>query len=183
MVIGEGAGVLVIEGLSHARRRGAPVLCEIAGHGMSSDAESVVLTSVEGAARAMAAALADASLPPEAIGYVNAHGTGTPANDVTETRAIREVFGGHAERLAVSSTKSMHGHAMGAAGAIELIATICAVRDGILPPTANFLEADPECDLDYVPNESRPCPVEAALSNSFAFGGLNSVVALRRAPV
>jgi nodulation protein E len=182
MVIGEGAGVLVIESLAHARRRGAPVVCELVGFGMSSDAESVVQTSMEGASRAMASALEDASLPPEAVGYINAHGTGTPANDVTETRAIRKVFGSHADRLAVSSTKSMHGHPMGAAGAIELVATICALNHGTLPPTINFLEPDPECDLDYVPNHARACQVDVALSNSFAFGGLNAVLAIRRGP-
>jgi len=180
MVIGEGAGALVIENLAHARRRGAPVVCELVGFGMSADADSVVQTSIEGASRAMAFALEDASLPPEAVGYINAHGTATPANDVTETRAIREVFGDHADRLAVSSTKSMHGHLMGAAGGIELVATICALEHGILPPTVNLDEPDPECDLDYVPNQARECQVDVALSNSFAFGGLNAALAVRR---
>jgi len=150
------------------------------GFGMSADADSVVQTSIEGASRAMTSALEDASLPPEAVGYINAHGTATPANDVTETRAIREVFGDHADRLAVSSTKSMHGHLMGAAGAIELVATICALEHGILPPTVNLREPDPECDLDYVPNQARECQVDVALSNSFAFGGLNAALVVRR---
>jgi nodulation protein E len=129
--------------------------------------------------RAIGAALRDAGLRPEQIGYINAHGTGTIGNDVTETRAIREVFGAAADNLPVSSTKSMHGHALGAAGAIEAVATLLAMKHGILPPTANYNERDPECDLDYVPNTARPARIEAALSNSFAFGGLNAVIAFR----
>jgi len=147
---------------------------------MSADAGDIVLPSADGAAKALAAALADAQLDAKDVGYINAHGTGTPANDPTETKAIRRVFGAHADRLAVSSTKSLHGHALGAAGAIELIAAIGALRDGVIPPTANFIDADPECDLDYVPNIAREQAVSAALSNSFAFGGLNAVVALKR---
>lgn len=181
LVLGEGAGAFVLETLEHAERRGAAILAEIVGAGMSADAGDIVFPSEAGAARAMRRALADASLTPEDIDYINAHGTGTPANDPTETRAIRQTFGAHADALAVSSTKSMHGHALGAAGAIELIAVIGALRDGVIPPTANFLDADPECDLDYVPNVARERPVHAALSNSFAFGGLNAVIALRRA--
>jgi nodulation protein E len=127
----------------------------------------------------MRAALRDAGLRPEQVGYINAHGTGTPGNDPTETRAIREVFGAHADKIAVSSTKSLHGHALGAAGALEAVATILALHRGILPPTANYNERDPECDLDYIPNQPRAGWVEAALSNSFAFGGLNAVVAFR----
>jgi nodulation protein E len=129
----------------------------------------------------MRAALKDAGIPPEAVGYVNAHGTGTPANDSTETAAIRAVFGAHVSRLAVSSTKSMHGHALGAAAALECVATVLALHDGVLPPTANFRECDPECDLDVIPNFARQAQVEWALSNSFAFGGLNAVLALRKA--
>jgi len=140
-----------------------------------------VLPSEAGAARALAGALKDAQLSAEDIGYINAHGTGTPANDPTESRAIRRVFGAHADKLAVSSTKSMHGHALGAAGAIELVAVIGALREGIIPPTANFLDPDPQCDLDYVPNAAREKKVHAALSNSFAFGGLNAVIAIKRA--
>jgi len=146
---------------------------------MTADAHHITQPTLEGPARAMRAALEDAGLAPEQVGYINAHGTGTPGNDPTETRAIREVFGAHANQLAVSSTKSMHGHALGAAGAIEAVATLLALHEGILPPTANFTEADPECDLDYVPNVARPAKIEAALSNSFAFGGLNAVIAMR----
>jgi len=181
MVLGEGAGIFVLEEYEHARARGATILAEFAGAGMSADAGDIVLPSMQGAARALAGALADARLDAHEIDYINAHGTGTPANDPTETKAIRHVFGAHADRLAVSSTKSMHGHALGAAGAIELIAAIGALREGVIPPTANFLDADPECDLDYVPNVAREQRVRAALSNSFAFGGLNAVLALKRA--
>ena len=180
MVLGEGAGVLVIESEEHARARGAKIYGEIAGFGMSSDAGHITQPSQEGAARAMEAALKDAGLAPEAIGYINAHGTGTAANDLTETRALHQVFGPHAARLAVSSTKSMHGHALGAGGALELIATVLALREGLLPPTANFTTPGEGCDLDYVPNQSRSVRVEAALSNSFAFGGLNAVLCVKR---
>ncbi|HVV96763.1 MAG TPA: beta-ketoacyl-[acyl-carrier-protein] synthase family protein [Rhodanobacteraceae bacterium] len=182
LVLGEGAAVFVLETLERARARGATILAEIVGAGMSADAGDIVFPSEAGAASAMQRALADAKLAPDAIDYVNAHGTGTPANDPTETRAIRRAFGAHADALAVSSTKSMHGHALGAAGAIELVATIGAIRDGVIPPTANFLDPDPACDLDYVPNVAREKSVRAAFSNSFAFGGLNAVLALARAP-
>jgi nodulation protein E len=181
MVLGEGAGIFVLEEYEHARRRGATILAEFAGSGMSADAGDIVLPSETGAAKALAAALADARLVADDIDYINAHGTGTPANDPTESKAIRRVFGARADQLAVSSTKSMHGHALGAAGAIELIAAIGALREGVVPPTANFIDPDPECDLDYVPNTARQVPVRAVLSNSFAFGGLNAVVALKRA--
>ena len=181
MVIGEGAGIFVLEEYEHARRRGATILAEFAGAGMSADAGDIVLPSADGAAKALSGALADAQLAPADIDYINAHGTGTPANDPTESKAIRRVFGAHANNVAVSSTKSMHGHALGAAGAIELVAAIGALRDSVIPPTANFIDADPECDLDYVPNTPREKPVRAVLSNSFAFGGLNCVVALKRA--
>ena len=180
MVLGEGAGIFVLEEYEHARRRGADILAELAGAGMSADASDIVLPSESGAAKALSGALADARLAPEDVDYINAHGTGTPANDPTETRAIRRVFGAHADALAVSSTKSMHGHALGAAGAIELVAAIGALREDVIPPTANFLDPDPECDLDYVPNAPRQKAVRAVLSNSFAFGGLNCVVALKR---
>jgi len=180
LVLGEGAAVFVLETLERAQRRGATILAELAGAGMSADAGDIVFPSDVGAAKAMQRALADARLAPEAFDYINAHGTGTPANDPTETKAIRRTFGTHADALAVSSTKSMHGHALGAAGAIELVATIGAIRDSVIPPTANFIDPDPECDLDYVPNAAREKPVRAALSNSFAFGGLNAVLALRR---
>ena len=181
MVLGEGAGIFVLEEYEHARRRGATILAEFAGSGMSADAGDIVLPSETGAAKALAAALADARLAADDVDYINAHGTGTPANDPTESKAIRRVFGARADQLAVSSTKSMHGHALGSAGAIELIAAIGALREGVVPPTANFIDPDPDCDLDYVPNTARQMPVRAALSNSFAFGGLNAVVALKRA--
>lgn len=179
MVLGEGAGMLVLESADHARARNARPLAELAGFGMSSDAGHITRPSVDGIARAIANALVHASLQPQSIGYVNAHGTGTPANDPAETAALRQVLGERAFNLAVSSTKSMHGHALGASSALELIATVFAVRDGLIPPTANFTEADPECDLDYVPNVARNCHVDVALSNSFAFGGLNVVLAVR----
>ena len=181
MVLGEGAAILVLEPLEAARSRGARVYAEIAGFGMSSDAGHITAPSVEGPVRAMQAALRDANLSPEQVGYINAHGTGTAANDVTETRAIRQVFQKHAERLALSSTKSMHGHALGAAGALEAAATVMALREGVLPPTVNYAQPDPDCDLDVIPNEARAAQVECALSNSFAFGGLNAVLAFRHA--
>jgi nodulation protein E len=179
MILGEGAAMLVIEPLETARARGATILAEIVGFGMSADAGHITQPSADGAARAMRAALRDGAIPQEAIGYINAHGTGTPANDSTETAAIRAVFGAHAGRLAVSSTKSMHGHALGASAALECLATALALRDGVLPPTINFREPDPACDLDVIPNGSRTARVDYALSNSFAFGGLNAVLALR----
>jgi len=179
LILGEGAAVLVLETLEHARARGSRIYAEVAGFGMSADAHHLTNPLAEGAARAMNDALDDAKLPREQITYVNAHGTGTVANDSTETRALRQVFGSHANRLAVSSTKSMHGHALGAAGALEAAATILALHGNFIPPTANFLELDPVCDLDVVPNEARAAQIEAALSNSFAFGGLNAVLAFR----
>ncbi|MBZ5575230.1 MAG: beta-ketoacyl-[acyl-carrier-protein] synthase family protein [Acidobacteriia bacterium] len=181
MILGEGAAMFVLEPLEAARARGASIHAEIVGLGMSADAGHITQPSAEGAARALRAALRDASLAPEQIGYINAHGTATPANDVAETTAIRAVFGALADRLPVSSTKSMHGHALGAAAALECLAATLALRDGFLPPTANFTEPDPECNLDVIPNHSRRVQVEYALSNSFAFGGLNAVLALRKA--
>ncbi|MBE0549959.1 MAG: beta-ketoacyl-[acyl-carrier-protein] synthase family protein [Rubrivivax sp.] len=180
LVLGEGAGIFVLETIEHAQSRGAVILAELCGAGMSADASDIVMPDASGAARAMRAALAQGGLAPVDIGYINAHGTGTLANDATETRAIRAVFGAHADALAVSSTKSMHGHALGAGGAIELVAVIGALREGVVPPTINYLEPDPECDLDVVPNVAQQRSVQAALSNSFAFGGLNAVLALRR---
>jgi nodulation protein E len=180
LVLGEGAGVFVLETLAHAQARGAVVLCELAGAGMTADAADIVMPDASGAARAMRAALAHAGLAPEEVHYINAHGTGTVANDATETRAIRAVFGRHADALAVSSTKSMHGHALGGGGAIELVAVVGALRDGVVPPTINYTGSDPECDLNVVPNVAQQRPVHAALSNSFAFGGLNAVLALKR---
>lgn len=181
LILGEGGAMLVLETFERALARGAKIYGEIAGFGMSSDASHITLPAAEGAALAMRRALEDAGLRPEAVGYINAHGTGTPANDPTEVRAIRQVFGEHSERLAISSTKSMHGHALGAAGALEAAATLLALKEGILPPTANFTEPDPVCDLDVIPNQSRRRQVAAALSNSFAFGGLNAVLAFRAA--
>ncbi len=182
LVLGEGAGIFVLEAMEHALARGATILAELAGSGMTADATDIVMPSADGAAAAMRQALDDAGLAAQDVDYINAHGTGTQANDVTETRAIRLAFGAHADRLAVSSTKSMHGHALGASGALELVAVIGALRDGVVPPTANLDRVDPACDLDYVPNVARSMPVRAALSNSFAFGGLNAVLALKRAP-
>jgi nodulation protein E len=181
MVLGEGAAILVIETRERALARGAEILAEIIGFGSTSDAGDIVLPAAEGAAGAMAACLADAGLAPPDVDYVNAHGTGTSANDATETKALHMVFDDHAKKLAVSSTKSIHGHTLGAAGAIELAATIVAMRGGFIPPTANFTEPDPQCDLDYVPNETRSGQIEVAISNSFAFGGHNATVAVRRA--
>jgi nodulation protein E len=180
MVLGEGAAILVLETLDHAAARGADILGEIVGFGMSADAGDLTAPDPDGMVRAMAAALADASLPPEAVEHVNAHGTGTTANDAAETSALHKTFGTHAARLAISSTKSMVGHALGAAGALEAVAAVMAVHDGIVPPTMNYLGPDPACDLDYVPNEMRRLPLRSALSNSFAFGGLNAVLAFRR---
>ena len=178
MVLGEGAGILVIESFERARRRNAKIYAEIAGAGMSSDAGHLIQPSEQGAVDAIEAALRDAQLTAGEIGYINAHGTGTAINDATETRAIRKVFGPQAPP--VSSTKSMHGHALGASGALELIAATLAIGNGVIPPTVNFLGPDPACDLDCVPNQARPADLRAVLSNSFAFGGLNAVLALRR---
>ncbi len=179
MVIGEGAGMLVLETLDSARARGARIYAELAGFGMSADAAHLIMPAKQGACRAMQAALDDAGMAASDIDYINAHGTGTPVNDVSETAAIHEVFGDHAGHIAVSSTKSMHGHALGAAGALEAIATILALHHGTLPPTVNFTAADPDCDLDYIPNTARAKQIGMAMSNSFAFGGLNSVLAFR----
>jgi len=182
MILGEGGGMLVLETAEAAQERGAHIYAEIAGFGMSSDASHLVQPSPEGAAQAMTAALRDAGLSPGQVTYINAHGTGTPANDESETAAIRLAFGNHADRLAVSATKSMHGHALGAAGALEAIATALAIDRRIIPPTANYQAADPACAMDVVPNTARPATIEAALSNSFAFGGMNAVLAFRRWP-
>ncbi|MGD0500254.1 MAG: beta-ketoacyl-[acyl-carrier-protein] synthase family protein [Bryobacteraceae bacterium] len=179
MILGEGAAMFVLEPMEAARARGARIHAEVTGFGMSADAGHITQPSTEGAMRAMRAALRDAGLTPEQIGYINAHGTGTQANDATEAAAIRAVFGPRAGQLPVSSTKSMHGHALGAAAALECLAAVTALRDGILPPTANFNQPDPDCDLDVIPNHARELQVEYVLSNSFAFGGLNAVLALR----
>jgi nodulation protein E len=180
MLIGEGAAIVVLETLDHARNRGADILAEIAGFGMSADSKDLTAPDVNGMTRAISAALADAALPPDMIDYVNAHGTATTANDHAETVALHQSFGAHARQLAVSSTKSVIGHTLGAAGALEFVAAIMAIREGVVPPTMNYLGADPECDLDYVPNEARRMSVRAILNNSFAFGGLNAVLAARQ---
>lgn len=181
LVLGEGAAVFVLEELEHAKARGATILAELAGAGMSADAGDIVAPSAEGAALSITRALQDAELEAADIGYINAHGTGTVANDATETKAIRIALGAHAQGIPVTSTKSMHGHALGAAGALELAAMVSALEDQFVPPTANFEQADPACDLDIVPNVGRPAKIRAALSNSFAFGGLNAVLAVRQA--
>jgi nodulation protein E len=180
IVIGEGAGVLVLEEWDRASARGAPVQAELVGYGATSDAGHITQPGIDAPVLAIRLALDEGGLRPDDIDYVNAHGTGTKLNDSTETTILKRAFGSHAAKLAVSSTKSMHGHAMGASGAIELIATLLAMRHAVVPPTINYTEADPECDLDYVPNTARPLPIGAAISNSFAFGGLNAVLAVRR---
>ena len=181
-VCSEGAGILVLETLEHASRRDARIYAEIVGYGMSGDAHHMTAPDPEGdgAARAMRGALRDAALAPTEVGYINAHGTSTPYNDKFETLAIKRVFGEHAARLAVSSTKSMTGHLLGAAGGIEAIASILALRHGILPPTINYETPDPDCDLDYVPNQARKQDVDVALSNAFGFGGTNATIAFRK---
>jgi len=180
MVQGEGAGVFVFEEYERAWTRGAEILCEVIGYAMSSDASDIVMPSKQGAARAMSGALVDAQIDKEAVGYINAHGTGTTANDKTECAAVADVFGQHADNLMISSTKSMHGHLIGGTGAVELLACVMAVRDGVIAPTIGYEEPDPECALDVVPNEARETDVSVALSNAFAFGGLNAVLALRK---
>ncbi|HXM54374.1 MAG TPA: beta-ketoacyl-ACP synthase II [Candidatus Dormibacteraeota bacterium] len=181
-VMGEGSVMFVLEELEFARRRGARVLAEVAGYGASADMHHFTAPHPEGAGaiRAMRKALAKADLEPEAVDYVNAHGTSTKLGDVAETKAIREVFGAHADRLAVSSTKSVHAHLLGAAGAMEAAACVLAIDRGLLPPTINLEQPDPECDLDYVPNRARPATVDVAISNSFGFGGHNATLVIRR---
>ncbi len=178
MVQGEGAAVFIFEDYEHARARGANILAEVTGFAMSSDASDIVTPNIRGAIRAMRGALRSAGLNPESVGYINAHGTGTAANDRTECAAVREVFGVHADNLMISSTKSMHGHLIGGTGAVELLACVMALREGVVAPTINHEEFDPECDLDVVPNEAREARVTAAMSNAFAFGGLNAVLLL-----
>ncbi|SIT76824.1 beta-ketoacyl-[acyl-carrier-protein] synthase family protein [Pontibaca methylaminivorans] len=180
MVQGEGAGIFVFESLDHARARGAEILAEVIGYAMTADAGDIVMPSKHGAARAMSGALRDGGINAEDIGYINAHGTGTAANDKTECAAVADVFGRHADNLMMSSTKSMHGHLIGGTGAVELLACIMALRDGVIAPTIGYEEPDPECMLDVVPNAAREARVDVALSNAFAFGGLNAVLALRR---
>ena len=180
MALGEGAGIVVLESWERATARGATILAELAGYGATADAGHITQPGTHAPAKAIATALAQAGLAPSDIDYVNAHGTATRLNDATETSVIKLAFGSHATRLAISSTKAVHGHAMGASAALEFIATVLATREGTVPPTANYTGPDPECDLDYVPNAPRAMPVRAAISNSFAFGGLNAVLAIRR---
>jgi len=180
LILGEGAAMLVLEPLERARARGAQILGEIVGFGMSADAADLTAPDLGGMARAMEGALTDGKLDAQDIQYVNAHGTGTAVNDLTETQALHRVFGAHAGKLAVSSTKSMVGHALGAAGALEMVAMLLAVREAIVPPTIGYLGPDPACDLDYVPNKARAMTIDAAISNSFAFGGLNAVLAVKK---
>ncbi|MES1258336.1 MAG: beta-ketoacyl-[acyl-carrier-protein] synthase family protein [Acidobacteriota bacterium] len=180
MILGEGAAMFAIETLDHALARGAKPIAEIVGFGMSADAHHITQPSAEGPAKAVRMALKDAGIDPEQVGYINSHGTGTTVNDSTETRALKLVFGKNASKLVMSSTKAMHGHTLGAAGAIESTAAILALTGGFIPPTINFSECDPECDLDCVPNVPRSAEFEYAISNSFAFGGLNAVLAFRR---
>lgn len=179
MVLGEGAGMLILESEAHATRRGARIYAQLAGFGMSSDAGHITRPDVAGIACTISNALNNAGVRPEEVDYVNAHGTATPLNDSVETAALHRAFGVHAPRLPVSSTKSMHGHALGASSALELVATVLAVHHNLLPPTANFTEPGKDCDLDYVPNQARAQQVDVAISNSFGFGGLNVVLVVK----
>jgi nodulation protein E len=180
MVQGEGAAVFVFEEYESARARGADILAEVIGFAMTSDAADIVMPSTQGAARAISGALRDAQISADRVGYINAHGTGTAANDKTECAAVADVFGPHADRLMISSTKSMHGHLIGGTGAVELLACILALREGVIAPTIGYEEPDPECALDVVPNEARQATVDVVLTNAFAFGGMNAVIALQR---
>jgi nodulation protein E len=180
MVQGEGAGIFVFEEFEHARARGAEVLAEVIGVAMNSDASDIVMPSKISAERCMVAAMKDARVNPSEVGYINAHGTGTAANDKTECAAVAGALGAHADKVMISSTKSMHGHLIGGTGAVELLACIMALRDGVIAPTINYEEPDPECALDVVPNVAREAKVSVVLSNAFAFGGMNAVLALRR---
>ncbi len=181
-VMGEGAGVLVLEELEHAKKRGAQIYCELSGYGNTADAHHLTAPSPggEGAARSMKMALRSAGLNPTDVSYINAHGTSTPQGDIAETQAIKSVFGDHAKKLAVSSTKGATGHMLGAAGAVETAACVLAIKHGIVPPTINYQTPDPECDLDYVPNVAREMPVNAIVNNSFGFGGHNSTIAAKK---
>ncbi|AKJ02928.1 3-oxoacyl-[acyl-carrier-protein] synthase II [Archangium gephyra] len=181
-VLGEGAGIVVLEELEHAKKRGARILAELVGYGANSDAHHVTAPAPEGegAARCMRLALASAGMNPEDVGYINAHGTSTPLNDANETKAIKTVFGAHARKLAVSSTKSMTGHMLGAAGGAEAVVSVLTLLRRVIPPTINQTTPDPECDLDYVPNQAREQRVDAVMSNSFGFGGTNTVLVFKR---
>jgi 3-oxoacyl-[acyl-carrier-protein] synthase II len=181
IVLGEGSGALVIESEDRARARGARIYAEIVGYGNAADASGISKPDASGQVRAIRAALAEAAIDPSSIGYVNAHGTATPIGDVVETSALRTAFGEHAEKLAVSSTKALHGHLMGGSGAVEMLVAILALHRGVIPPTAHLDRPDPECNLDYVPNVAREGPLAAVMSNSFGFGGMNSVLIARQA--
>jgi 3-oxoacyl-[acyl-carrier-protein] synthase II len=182
-VIGEGAGVLILEDLEHARLRGANILAHILGYGMTADAAAVAQPTedAEGAQRCMSRAIADAGLDPTAVGYLNAHATSTPQGDPAEARAIRAVFGSHTQQLAVSATKSMTGHLLGASGAVEALLCVRALETGIIPPTINLDQPDPECELDHVAHKARQATIRVALSNSFGFGGTNATLLFGRA--
>jgi 3-oxoacyl-[acyl-carrier-protein] synthase II len=179
-VMGEGAGIMVLESMEHARRRNARIYAELIGYGMSADAYHITVPALDGAVRSMRLALQDAKVEPSEVNYINAHGTSTPVGDLNETQAIKEVFGEHARALPVSSTKSMTGHLLGAAGGIESVITVLTIARGMLPPTINHDTPDPECDLDYVPNTARPAEVRYALTNSFGFGGTNATLLFKR---
>jgi 3-oxoacyl-[acyl-carrier-protein] synthase II len=181
-VVGEGAGILILEELGFALRRGVPIWAEVVGYGMTGDAFHITQPAedADGAVRAMRLTLADAKVAPEQVDYINAHGTSTPYNDRLETLAVKKVFGDHAYKVAVSSTKSMTGHLLGGAGGLEAGFSVLAIRDQVLPPTINYENPDPDCDLDYVPNQARKAAVEYVLSNSFGFGGTNAVLLLKR---
>jgi nodulation protein E len=180
MILGEGSGMILLETLENAKKRGAEILAEIVGFGMSSDASHITKPDQKGAERAMKLAMEDAKMNVEQVGYINAHGTGTLVNDTMEVAAIKNVFGNHANELPISSTKSMHGHALGATSSLEAVATIMALKNGILPPTANFEEVDETCNIDVIANASRSKSIKYALSNAFAFGGLNAVLAFKK---
>ena len=182
MVQGEGAAIFIFENYQNAKKRGANILAEVAGFSMTSDAKDIVNPSKKGAARAIFGALQDAKFNTEDVGYINAHGTGTLANDKTECAAIKEVFKNHTKELMISSTKSMHGHLIGGTGAVELLACLLALKNNVIAPTINYIKNDPDCDLDVVPNIARQKNVNCVLSNSFAFGGLNAVLALKKCP-
>lgn len=182
MVQGEGAGIFVFEDYHHAKARGAEILAEVIGVAMNSDASDIVMPSKISAERCIVSAMRDAQIDPSEVGYINAHGTGTAANDKTECAAVAGALGAHADKVMISSTKSMHGHLIGGTGAVELLACIMALREGVIAPTINYEEPDPECALDVVPNEAREADVSVVLSNAFAFGGMNAVLALRKAP-
>jgi 3-oxoacyl-[acyl-carrier-protein] synthase II len=180
-VLGEGAGILVLEELEHAKGRGASIYCEVAGYGVSSDAHHITAPCEdgEGAARGMMNAMRNAAVNPDEVDYVNAHGTSTSLGDIAETVAVKRCFGDHAKKLAVSSTKSSTGHLLGAAGGIEAVFTIMGMKDQVAPPTINLFNQDPQCDLDYVPNTARQMEIKVALSNSFGFGGTNGTLVFR----